>query len=356
MKTIEVKIDKEESESLPKVPTIIKWKNTTMIRNHSINATVREIIQISKSLDVVRIGIIGNQGTGKTTLAKTLAHLIHKIALENEKIPFAVKLFDRNNLLNFQETIRKLSPTNYILIFDDVSFLGANASKKQIEIIKQSITEIRHLEGGQDVKIIIIMNYHYSLGLDKYIRTADFRYFTSIGSSEMDNMEKIVGAKIMPRVIQFKKRCGTALRMNKFYFKLGPKKGFTYEYRKPFIPLLFYNNDTLRNVVSPTKEWIDPICSICENSNKNTIKSNGDAKELIKDITDKFGERIARSAAKIKLFQNGINTYPKTVKQCMSYIDKYLNAKRINLEELSEGLELRDEKTKLNVKLPIMNN
>ena len=40
----------------------------------------------------------------------------------------------------------------------------------------------------------------------------------------------------------------------------------------------------------------------------------------------------------------------------MTYIDKYLNAKKINLEELSEGLDLRDEKTRLNTKLPILNN
>jgi len=308
IKTQVIEYQGKSHRKTPDIPTIITWKDSKMIRNHSIRATVREILTISNSLDVVRIGIIGNQGTGKTTLAKTLAHLIHKISLEKNKIPFAVKLFNRNNLLNFEATLRTLSPTNYILVFDDVSFLGANATKKQIEIIKQAITEIRHLEGGQDVKIILILNWHYTLGLDKYLRQTDFRYFTSIGSSELDNMEKIVGVKYMRRIHSFRKMCNVALLKNKFSFKLGDKQGFTYSYRQPFIPLLFFNNNTLRYVVSPKREWIDPICSVCQNSTKTTIKSDINANELTKELAEKFGDRISRSAIKIKLFQNGINS------------------------------------------------
>ena len=350
MKLEEVVLKQPSSRKSPQIPTVITWKGEKMIRNHSIRATIKEILQLSKSLDVVRVGIIGNQGTGKTTLAKTLSHLIHKISLEKNNIPYAVKIFNRHNLLNFEETLRGLSPTNYILLFDDVSFLGANANKKQIEIIKQSITEIRHLEGGQDVKIILILNWHYTLGLDKYLRQTDFRYFTSVGSSELDNMEKIVGSKYMPRIYDFQKKCNRALLKNKFQFKLG-EKFFTYSYREPFILSLFYNNDSLRFVVSPTREWIDPICSICTSSTNTTVKSDINANELQKELSDKFGYRIARSAIKLKLFLNGINTYPKSVKQCLTFLDRYLEAKTVSFEELALSHGLKDEKTRLDEKI-----
>ncbi|MGD8431814.1 MAG: AAA family ATPase, partial [Nitrosopumilaceae archaeon] len=162
------------------IPVTIEWKGERMIRNHSIRAAVEEIIKMSSSLDVVKVNIIGNPGTGKTTLAGTIAHLIHK----QSEIPYAIRVLDKDNLLNFQETLKSLSPTNYVLIFDDVSFLGANTNKKQIEIVKQAFTEIRHLEGGQDVKIIAIFNFHYTRALDKYLRQCEFSFFTSIGSSE----------------------------------------------------------------------------------------------------------------------------------------------------------------------------
>mgnify|MGYP001181800755 CR=1 FL=1 len=114
------------------IPTVTQWKSEPMIRIHSIRATVKEILNQSESLDLIKINIVGNQSTGKTTLARTLGHLIHSMS----EVPFAVKIFSKDELLDFQNTISKLSPTNYVLVFDDVSFLQALTSKKQIEIIK----------------------------------------------------------------------------------------------------------------------------------------------------------------------------------------------------------------------------
>ena len=38
---------------------VITWRNEPMIRNHSIRATVDEILKMSEMLDVVKINIIG---------------------------------------------------------------------------------------------------------------------------------------------------------------------------------------------------------------------------------------------------------------------------------------------------------
>lgn len=348
-----MQIEKRIIDNKPKTkdgdrPTVIPWKDARMIRNHSLRASVKEILQVSKSLDVVKIGIIGNQGTGKSTLSQCIAHLIHKMS----EIPFSIRVFDKDNLLNFEATLKSLSPANYILIFDDVSFLGASATKKQIETIKQALTVIRHLEGGQDVKIITILNYHYTLGLDKYLRQSDFRYFTSIGSSEIDNMLSIVGKKYMGKVFEFQKICTKALVKEKFSFRLGNKGFFTYPFRKPFIPLLFFNNDTLRYVVSPTRQWIDPICSVCtEYTSSEKFTSAIDVSQFIDESGHKFGEERFKKAVKLKLYTNGINVFDPGLTSAGRYLDRALEKKEISLEEIATHYKFEIRRTKLRKKL-----
>src|SRR6185312_17123867 len=118
-------------------PPIITWKDQKIVRNHSMIKTCEEIYNMNQNIDVVNVNIIGPPNTGKTEQVRVIAHIIHKIA----KIPYSFKLFNKEALLNFELTLKTLTPTNWILGFDDLSFLGANATKKQIEIIKQATTE-----------------------------------------------------------------------------------------------------------------------------------------------------------------------------------------------------------------------
>lgn len=337
-------------------PTIITWKDEKMVRGHSIGATVQEILQavaVEDSQDVVNVNLIGDPSTGKTTLAKTLAHLIHK----RSKIPFSVRLFKRKDLLNFRETLSTLAPANYVLIFDDLSFLGADASSKQIELVKQATTEIRHLPGGKDVKIVIIKNFHYTLGLPKYLRQNDFSYFTSVGSSEGENMEKIVGVRYMPRVRNFQ-RMKTKIKIapeghKAFSYRLGNKGNFVYKYRKPFIPLLYWNGDTLRDVVSPTREWLDPVCSTCEQYTADeTFTSEIDVAKLVEQSGQSFRETDLKMAVMLKMKENGNNMFRPSVVQAYRYLDKILETKRIKLEEIALHYGLKVTKTKLRKKLP----
>lgn len=340
IKTVTIGItEKKESDKLR--PVVITWKGEKMIRVHSIRASVREIVEVSNSLDLVKVGIIGNQSTGKSETGKTIAHIFHKLS----KVPFTVRIFDKEALLNFEETLKSLTPANYVLVFDDVSFLGANANKKQIEIIKQAITVIRHLPGGRDVKIVIIMNYHYTLGLDKYLRQSDFKYFTSVGSSEMENMEKIVGNKYIELVRNFQKMYTRMLVSKHFIFRLGANKEFSYNYREPFIPLLFFNNDTLRPVVSPLRTWIDPICPVCAIS--DNAPSMVPVDQFCKESEQKFGYGAWTTAIKHKLLLNGMNTYGNTVVQAGRYFDRALEKKVIQLEDVAIHYNLSITRTRL---------
>lgn len=277
-----------EHKTKAEKPVIVDWKDAKMIRVHSLRAAVKEMIIMAQSLDLVKVNIIGTPSTGKTVLSETVAHLVHTLA----DIPYTIKKFTRDDLLDLENTVKSLQPTNHVLIFDDVSFLSATAGKRQIDQIQKTLTEIRHLPGGKDVKIIAIFNFHYNMAISKYMRQSEFFFYTNIGSSELENTQKLVGVHNTQRILEFRKIYQQALTQNKYTFNLGKdgKKRFTYHYRIPFAPALFWNNDTLRFVVFPKREWVDPQCPDCANAGLVPIRENIDFVAFNDDVGPKFGK------------------------------------------------------------------
>jgi hypothetical protein len=338
--------EKVEFSNKPKVNEVVTtvWNEVRMAKNHSIRAVVREILNLSNSLDVVKVNIIGTPSTGKTTLGEVIQHLVHKMA----RVPYTVRTFGRDDLLDFEETLKTLTPTNHVLLFDDISFLTATAGKRQIDKIQKAFTEIRHLEGGKDVKIIAIFNFHYNMAVSKYMRQSDFFFWTSVGSSEMENTQNIVGKMFTSRITEFRKMNQEALTKQKYAVPLGKKgKKIIYTWRKPFAPILFWNNSNLRIVVSPSRKWIDPICSSCSNTVLQPAQKSIDLEDFDKKAKTMFGERVIRQALRIKLFNMGVNTYAKRVKQCMSFIDQFMSKNIIDYEQIIERYGLRDDSTRL---------
>ncbi len=334
-------------------PVVTTWKDAKMIRTQSIRAAVKEIVQMSDvGLDVIKVNLVGKPSTGKTTLALTIAHLVHKMS----NIPFAVRMFSKDDLMNFEETLKSLQPANYILIFDDVSFMGAKTSKKQIETVKQAFTEIRHLEGGRDVKIIAIFNFHYTLALDKYLRQSEFQFFTSIGSSELDNTLALVGPKNHKKVTMFQKMWNKAYANGFWMYELNPakKKIFKYDFRKPFAPILFWNGGSLRHVVFPKREWIDAICPICNLAEKKT-KSTVDVNVVMEQLTAQFSTKGIKTAAKQMLKEMGVNTYGKSYIQARRALDRTMEKNNISVEDVALFYNLKPTKTTIKgKKIPVV--
>jgi len=325
-------------------PTVIRWKGQKMIRSHSIRACAMEIVQANKIDDVVKVTLIGQTGTGKTTIQGTLAHLIHSMS----DIHYAVKTFTKHDLLNIEETVKNLSlsPTNYIIHFDDVSFL--TESKKEIEKIKQIFTVMRH-KIGEGTKIIAFFSFHYSKGLDKYLRMSNFTFYTSMNLEEIDNVQQLLRGKYNKRVEEFaeifaRSRNGS----NKFQFPLGKKNWFSYKVKEPFTASLFINGYSARYVVSPKREWIDPVCSVCSQSKIEPVKkSKLDMESFVADYTKKFSIGNAKTAVKIKLFQNGINVFSPRIIQATKYLDRLLLEKEYDLDDLATAFDLQPQQAVL---------
>ncbi len=347
--TTTIRLVKEPERGIKgKIPVTIEWKGEPMVRGHSLQSSVKEIVRMTQSLDVVKINLVGNPSTGKTTLAASIAHLIHQKSMELFKTPFAVKFFTRNELVNFEATLKTLEGMNQVLIFDDISFLQATTDKRTIETIKKAFTEIRHLQGGQDVKIVTIFNSHYQMSVQKYLRQSDFAYYTSVGSSDFDNVLQVVGKRYSSLLTKFQKIFLSAVTRGKFAFNLdGKKKFFIYPFRKPFGPALFYNGDSCRFVVFPKRDWIDKFCHTCTAKTETTMKDSMKVEDFVKEMDHTFGLQIAKVAVRTKLFQYGLNVYPRRVKQCMTYIDKHLTDKLPNLQRIADHYGFKDEKTVL---------
>ena len=265
-----------------------------MMRRHSVIAAVKEFLNIalgeagniqSKGLDVAKLGVIGEESTGKTTLAEMWCHLLHLYALKVYNIPFAVRMFGEEEFLNFKQTLASLEPTNHILYFRDLSFLQ---DKKALGNVKQAVTKIRHLPGGQDVKIILVYDYHYTLGLDKYLRQSHFKIFTSAGSSEAENIEKIFGNKQKSKIAEYQRLFNEMITKHKATFRIGPKSFFSYSQWNPFGIVLLWNGARARFIVSPSRPWIDKLCNTCT-AGAQGVKSEMSIQEIVKHGSANFG-------------------------------------------------------------------
>lgn len=330
-------------------PPVIKWKGISMLRKHSFISTIEEILYKSDELDVIRIGLIGDMHSGKTTLSLAIAHRLHL----DSKTPFTIKIFEKKELLDFKNTLAQLKPVNYIMIFDDVSFMGANANKHQITMVSEAISTIRHLKGGQDVKIILIMNYHYSKALDKFIRIADFKYITTVNSEEGDNMATTFGKKYIAMIKDFKKwRHNATGKKKAWVIKYGRnKEPLRYDYRKPFIPVLFWNEDSLRHIITPTRQFMDAICSKCTESEGDLQDSEVPIEKFLEQGENNFGKGNWLCAVKIALHNEGKNVFGKHVVQAQRFLEKSRLKKLISLEQCAVYYDMKETSTHMKKKL-----
>lgn len=328
-----------------KIPVIIKWgkwndKPSPMVRNHSIRACVHEILQFSSRLGMVRINIIGASGSGKTSLAETISHLCHTMS----DIPYEVKFMKKEDLIDFTATIKGLSSNNQILVFDDLSWMSADFNKKQIEKLKSEITTVRHIDNNTDRKMIVIFNTHSQKVMEKFLRIANFTFYSSCSSEEVTYLLEMLGKKYHQKIDLFRRLRIQAMGQGRFSFPLGKNNSFTYKAFQPHLPYLFSNGDFVRFVVSPLRSWIQTDCVTCDPVIEST-KEN--IEDFVSDYSSKFTKNIAKRAVELELLQRGITVQPKRVQQAQKYINQFIAQKKINLFELAEKFGLEERTTKL---------
>jgi hypothetical protein len=340
----------DSSKTSKGVPTVIKWQGVNMVASQSIRTVAKEIINMSSNQDFISINLIGKQGTGKTELMKTLSHLIH----EGAKVPYQINYFGKKEILDLENVVVNLSPTNQIILLDDIAFLKgvSGVTSRDIDRVQEVLSRIRHLPSGEDVKMIVMKSFQYTKSLSPFLRQNDAMILSSVDNSEVSNLEDLLGKKYALKINLLKKLRQQANigddNNSHFDYPLGIKGKFLkYKSRDPFLPFLYSNQISCRIVVSPLRTWIQPICNVCTPT-KNNKELSTNLNEFVNDFTKKFGGKdIAKSAIRIKLIQHGMNCYSPRVVQAVKYLDRYLKEKLISLEELALTFGLTPTRTLL---------
>lgn len=336
-------IQRQESVNKTGIPTIISWKNAKMVRGHSVNSIAHEIMTMSENSDMISLMFIGKQGSGKTELMRTLSHLIaHKFA----KLHYNISFFGKEELLDFENTINKLTPTNQIIILDDIAFLKASASTQKMDQVQQILGYIRHLPGGKDVRIILMKAIQYSKSIPPFLRQSDMTFLSTVDDSEIKNLLDLFGKHSSEKIALLKRLRASVVKGNDFVFPIGRKGTFAYKAKDPFLPFLVNDGERVKFIVSPLRTWIDPICQKCAPSIQ-TSQTKINLENFVNDFSKHFGKGIAKRAVELRLLLFGIHTQPKKVLQAQKFLDKVFDTTEINLEELSLAYGLTERKTRL---------
>jgi len=169
------------TEEGKKVPIPARW------HPHSV---IKRIIQHNKLGQYTGIVMIGQSGSGKTTMTRKLIHQITCKMGES----YIVKWFNGHEMLHMDEHIKNLQTgTPHIMIFDDASYTLEDAKKTDIAKLANALTTIRHTLKS---RVIIIMNIHYSKATVKFFRNQHFTFLTSVSVEEMGNYQDLFKDKM----------------------------------------------------------------------------------------------------------------------------------------------------------------
>jgi hypothetical protein len=328
-------------------PSVITWNGIRMIASHSIQAVAKELVNLSANQEMVSLNFCGKQSSGKSEAMKTLSHLVaHKYA----KLPYQISWFDRHNIINLEETVKTLKPgVGHIVIFDDIGFLKADVSSVGISKIEKTLSIIRHLPGGEDIKIILMKGFQYTKAIPPFLRQNDMTFVSSVDDNEIESLTTLLGKKYLQKIKLLKKLRYDGASVGEFVYPMGGTKKVSYTWQKPFIPFLISTGSGCRFTMVPLRTWIDPICNGCSPLTKGETQNDPtDVKEFVKSFTERFNDgNVIRSAVKIKLIQQGINCFSPRIVQAVRYIEKMQKEKLVSIDAIAQELDVSPTKTTL---------
>lgn len=129
----------------------------------------------------------GEPGSGKTNIARELAHETHKEG-------YAIIYSNSFDILDAPITFAKEADgAKFVtLILDDMSYMLASQPTKIQSKMKNFFTKIRH---AMKAHIFMIVISHFTTGVPPLLKNSNVWIFTSPTTQEYDMMVKIVGRK-----------------------------------------------------------------------------------------------------------------------------------------------------------------
>ena len=324
------------------------WLGTVIPRSYSYKAKIKKIVNDQKISNLTTISIRGREDTGKTELAKGIAHMLHteltklpepknpdqyeKSHYEQIKKGYVVRMLNVDDLKNFRSLIESLPLINRILIFDDISFIKLNQ-------IKHDLTTIRHLK-SIDVKTVLIYNLHYSKGTDTYVRDTNFIFQTSISNGEVKNLTDLFAntpsaawmlKKYLRDYIKFKSQGKLSINLSKRHYEAAR---VTIKYSKPFRLGLFTDAVKMGYFVFPRADRLGvDKCATC---NEQHTENRPDIKKITEWLLGKHAKNgLDKAFSTLSLMAHGYNVRDKGYSRALNEL---MRLEKNNILTLDEAL------------------
>ena len=244
-------------------------------------------------------------GDGKSTLVNNMIHLIHQIA-DKENKPIVIIRKRKLDLLKFSEDIDKLPAGDYIMYYDDISFVTDVADKISKAFMKIGMANIRHSDEAQGIRRVIFIGVvHYTKSFDKFMRDADFYNYTGIGNEEKINAIGIFGKSQEKKIDLFQKRQKIFSVRKRIDIKnVAMKRGILTYYRdKPFRIALWGGVGVHLMVYSaPVHDRDNSVsCPIC-----SEIKQDVDSTKLYDLFEKEFPDNNFKMLLRVALHYSGV--------------------------------------------------
>ena len=288
-----------------------------IVAHHSPNSIAENILAHNNAAGFTGVLVVGQSGSGKTTMVTMLVHKLHTLA----KAHYTVLHFSRNDIQNLHKIVTGLTKAiNYILVFDDASFALKSLKKEQLNELAQTLTYIRHIVKGN---VITIMNVHYGPAIDKFFRDVPFRLMTSIANEELQQYEDLFGSWAKWKLRDFAKHFHHMMIKGGWRFELSKwdRKVLSYETHKPFRLGLASEVNDLHYFV-----YHKESCNICDPERQE--KTFTDHMQFVEDLYKSYGKKDVNSVLNLYAQTNkGIKTFT-TRKQ--SLFNRIIDSDKIN--------------------------
>lgn len=257
-------------------------KEYPLLQKHSISALCKDILSLNEKAEYVSVLMSGKSSSGKSTLTQTIIHRISCMNPEGRK--YIVKWFTGKDLHKLDEVIDSLQKgLQYILVFDDVSFVLDQAPPKKRKELAEKLTRIRHDVKG---KVITFMNVHYGRSILPIFRDSYFRILTSMSSEDQHNWKESFGWENAFLIQKFQKQFASQMQHGYFYINnIQGEKSYCYYTDKPFRIALISDMNNVHPLVYP-KEGCR-LCSPINKPHKQQIGAESIWEELSKTYTNR---------------------------------------------------------------------
>ena len=275
------------------------WRGEKMLKAHSLKRHSWNAAMTSMRQHQTVHTIVGTAGSGKTTLAQTLAHLIHEAAWKCSTF-MPVYRWGPAELANADKTLNDMPTANAIIVVDDAPFMADDM-------------QFFPPTGGH---VVVIATANHDEHVDE-AHMSDFWWITAVNSAEFDVLDNAV----WPTYGYLRDFMNLELAARQTG-QWGPRveSECMYAWRKPFAPAMLWNGYEAHLTVYPERAWINDGCGICDAA-MGVEHEAANLSSIFNPILLDHGSNTL-PAARAWLMAHGVNPHGSSLKRVMNRIER----------------------------------